>query len=133
MIICVSLLLENDYPLNFIFGNINNCLKKIIMASNRKSIVNNNKVEVQSSWFTVLFVRGITEKLSRLNSEREDIVLYNTNKLREFIRVHKKPLPRDKKSNVVYKISCKSCDASYMGQTCKQLRSRITERKNYIW
>ena len=35
---------------------------------------------------------------------------------------------RDKKSNVVYKISCKSCDASYVGQ----LRSRITEHENYI-
>jgi len=41
------------------------------MTSNRKNVVKNNKVEaVQSSWFTVPFVRGITEKLSRLNSER---------------------------------------------------------------
>jgi len=49
------------------------------------------------------------------------------------IRVHKDPLPRDKKSNIVYKISCKNCDASnYVGQTCRQLKLRITEHKNHI-
>ncbi|XP_018346175.1 PREDICTED: uncharacterized protein LOC108750859 [Trachymyrmex septentrionalis] len=46
--------------------------------------------------------------------------------------VHKDPLLRDKKSNVVYKISCKSCDVSYVGQMCRQLKSRITEHKNHI-
>jgi len=54
----IKVLLENNYPLNFIFENINNRLKKIIMASNRKSVINNNRVEaVQSLWFTVPFVR----------------------------------------------------------------------------
>ena len=62
-------------------------------------------------------MRGITEKFGRLNSDHMKVLFYNINKLREFIRVHKDPLPRDKKSNVVYKISCKSCDASYVGQT----------------
>ena len=74
----------------------------------------------------------ITEKVSRLNSERMRVSFYSTNKLRKFIKVHKDPLPRDKKLNVVYKISCKSCDASYVGQTCRQLKSRITEHKNHI-
>ncbi|KYN29422.1 hypothetical protein ALC57_01134, partial [Trachymyrmex cornetzi] len=87
---------------------------------------------MQPSWFTVSFVRGITEKFSRLNSEHMRISFYSVNKLREFIRMHKDPLPRDKKSKVAYKILCKSCDASYVGQTCRQLKSRITECKNHI-
>ena len=46
------------------------------MASNRKSVVNDNRVEaMQFSWFTVPFIRGITEKFSRLNNERKGIVL----------------------------------------------------------
>ena len=65
------------------------------------------------------------------------VSFYSTNKLREFIRI-KDPLSRDKKSNVIYKISCKSCDARYVGQTCKQLRSRITEHwlqedHDFVW
>ena len=71
------------------------------MAKNRKSVVNDDRVEtVQLSWFTVPFVCGITEKFSRLNSERMRVSFYSTNKLREFIRVHKDSLSRDKKSNV---------------------------------
>ena len=36
------------------------------------------------------------------------------------------------KSNVVYKISCNNCDASYIGQTGRQLKTRITEYRNHI-
>ena len=127
----IKVLLENDYPLNFIFENINNRLKKIILANNRKSVVNDNRVEVvHPLWFTVPFVRGITEKFSKLN-KRMRVSFYSTNKLREFIRVRKDPLPRDKKSNVVYKILCKSYDASCVEQTCRQ-RLKITEHKNHI-
>ena len=53
----IKVLLENDYSLNFIFKNISNRLKNIIMARNRKNVVNDDRVEtVQSSWFTVPFV-----------------------------------------------------------------------------
>ena len=41
----IKISFENDYPLNFIFENINNRLKKIIMARNRKSIINDDRVE----------------------------------------------------------------------------------------
>ena len=33
---------------------------------------------------------------------------------------------------MVYKISCNNCDASYVGQTGKQLKTRITEHRNHI-
>ncbi|KYQ46168.1 hypothetical protein ALC60_14832, partial [Trachymyrmex zeteki] len=127
-------LLENGYyPLNFIFENINNRLKNIIIASNRKSIVNDNSVDVvQPSWFTVPFVRGITEKFDRLNNDHIRVSFYSINKLREFIRVRKDPLSRNKKSNIVYKISCKSSDTSYVEQTYRQLKSRIMEHRNHI-
>jgi len=41
------------------------------------------------------------------------------NKLSGFIKVQKDPLPKFSKMNVVYKISCKNCDAFYVGQTCR--------------
>ncbi|XP_018313144.1 uncharacterized protein [Mycetomoellerius zeteki] len=128
-----SVLLENDYSLNFIFENISNRLKNVIMASNRKNVVNDSSIDVaQPSWFTVPFVRGIIEKFSRLNSYRMRVSFYRSNKLREFIRVYEDPLLREKKSNVVYKISCKGFDASYVGHMCRQLKSRVTEHKNHI-
>jgi len=54
------------------------------------------------------------------------------NKLSDFIKVQKDPLPKFSKMNVVYKISCKNCDASYVGQTCKQLKMRIPNTKTIL-
>ena len=34
--------------------------------------------------------------------------------------------------NVVYKINCNNCDVSYVGQTGRQLNTRIKEHKNHI-
>jgi len=57
------------------------------------------------------------------------VSFYSTNKLREFLR-HKDLYRVTRSRSVVYKISYKNCDASYVGQTYKQLRSKITEHKN---
>lgn len=32
----------------------------------------------------------------------------------------------------MYKILCKDCDASYVGQTCRQLKKMISEGRNHI-
>ena len=37
------------------------------------------------------------------------------NKLNKFIKIQKDVLPQSFQSNVVYKIDCKDCDASYVG------------------
>jgi len=33
---------------------------------------------------------------------------------------------------VVYKVSCNDCDASYVGQTSRQLKKRISKHRNHI-
>jgi len=56
------------------------------------------------------------------------------NKLNTFIRAQKDKLLSLLHSNIkliVYKINCKNCDASYVGQTGRILKTRIKKHKNH--
>jgi len=53
------------------------------------------------------------------------------NKLSKFIKGHKNALPSFSRSNVVYKINCLDCDASYVGQTKRTLNARVSEHRNH--
>jgi len=50
----------------------------------------------------------------------------------KYIKVQEDTCALTSKSNVVYKISCNNCDASYVGQTGRQLKTRIAEHRNHI-
>jgi len=54
------------------------------------------------------------------------------NKLNNFIKVQKDKTNFMSKNNVVYKILCNNCDASYVGQTKRQVQTRIKEHTNNI-
>ncbi|EFN60538.1 hypothetical protein EAG_15774, partial [Camponotus floridanus] len=56
-----------------------------------------------------------------------------TNKLNKFICLHKDRLPLEYWTNVVYRINCINCDASYVGQTRRKLSTRIKEHKKGIY
>jgi len=45
---------------------------------------------------------------------------------------HKDQLPTSSRSNVVYRIDCSNCDASYVEQTKRLLKNRISEHRNHI-
>jgi len=52
------------------------------------------------------------------------------NKLNNFIKVQKDETNFMSKNNVVYKILCNNCDASYVGQIKRQVQTRIKEHNN---
>jgi len=54
------------------------------------------------------------------------------NTLRHFVKVHKDQDHILSKNNVIYKISCNDCDASYVGQTKRQLKTRLKEHKHNL-
>jgi len=67
---------------------------------------------------------------SNIDSSKAIIGFRCLNKLSRFIRVHKDIDQPLNKNNVVYKISCKNCEATYVGQTKRQLLTRLKEHKN---
>jgi len=60
------------------------------------------------------------------------LAFFNLNKLRRFIKVHKDILPKESNKNVVYKIECKNCNATYVGQIGRKLKTRIQEHYRQI-
>jgi len=54
---------------------------------------------------------------------------YSLNKLENIIRAQKDHLDNYTRKNVVYKIVCKDCDATYVGQTKRKLITRVNEHR----
>jgi hypothetical protein len=58
----------------------------------------------------------------------KDLIIYFKPGLRVSNFFHiKDPTPTDSRSSIVYKFTCTSCQASYIGQTSRHLRQRIAE------
>lgn len=100
------------------------------IKNNDKSVSDSNK---NSSWFTIPFVNTIWNKFKRIvNNIDSKISFYSMNKLCSLIKVQKDLLSNNSQRNVVYRISYKDWCISYVGQTDRQLRTRISEHRNHI-
>jgi len=128
----IEILRLNDYPLKLIFDTINARLKYLISEHTR--IHSNSRASNrQSRWFTIPFIGSLSHKFRNVTKDLEaSISYYSMNKLRNIIRPQKDRLPKQHHRNVVYKISCKDCDASYVGQTGRKIVTRLKEHKNHI-
>jgi len=58
--------------------------------------------------------------------------VYISKKLNNLIKRGKDVLLDADKTNVVYKLDCKNCNATYIGQTKRHLRTRIKEHSNNV-
>jgi len=100
------------------------------MRSN-DTIINDEKNKIK--WFTIPYIPRISEQIKHMiRIQNVRLAFYSRNKLDGIIRAQKDTLPIDSRKNVVYKIYCRECDASYVGQTSRQLKTRIKEHRNNI-
>ncbi|KYN28332.1 hypothetical protein ALC57_02245 [Trachymyrmex cornetzi] len=125
----INILLENGYPLEFLFSTINCRLKSLIHNSEHKDNTNNRQKDNQK--FVLLpYANNITEKLKDVYSKYNLTLTYKpTNTLSKFITTGKDKLNIMEKSHVVYRIDCCDCESSYVGQTKRKLGTRIKEHK----
>jgi len=70
------------------------------------------------------FATKFNEVIRDLNAR---LSFYSLNKLGGIVKAHKDILLKLSNKNVVYKLCCKNCDASYVGQTLRQIKTRISE------
>ena len=105
------------------------------LPSSRKKLPhpNTNRETSTKGHVTIPYIEGITEAISR-KCRKAGITVHATphNTIRSKL-VH----PKDKtatldKSGAVYKITCPSCPASYIGETKRAVRIRIKEHSKSI-
>lgn len=130
----IKILIDNGYPLKFIFDLLRERLKTFFYMTNSKF---NNDVQSDEqervSYFTIPYVPGISEQFKNITKDLNVKRSYRSlNKMNKFIKVYKDSCPSYTCNNVVYKINCDNCEASYVGQTKRQLHTRISEHRNHI-
>jgi len=136
--LCIKLLLNNGYPLDLVFEKINKRIKTIFLSKVHSDMNNggsknnvNTDLETKKHYFVIPYVRGISETVSSMFDKSIFTVGFRgLNKLNNIVRVQNDHVEHSQKNNVVYKIHCKNCDASYVDQTKRQIRTRIKEHYN---
>jgi len=126
----IDTLVENGYPLNFIFDKIRSRLKTLIYSNKNSNKNKNNSEDANKKIIVIPYIKKISELVATAIDKAQYIIGYRVlNHLGGFIRAHKDTNHLLKNNNVVYKIMCKDCDASYVGQTKRQLKTRVNEHK----
>ena len=78
-------------------------------------------------------MQGVTEPISRILSTAGLKVAMKPHCTLRQLLVHPKDKEEDlNKAGVVYKVDCKECDASYIGQTGRHLKERIKEHRSAL-
>jgi len=135
------LLINNGYPLELIFKQINKRLKMIFVnrlrsdINNETILVNNNDSELERNkrYFVIPYVKSISEITTSMFDKSLVTTGYRgLNKLDKIIKVQKDPTEHTHKNNIVYKINCNNCDASYVGQTKRKMMTRVKEHHDNI-
>ncbi|KYN43562.1 hypothetical protein ALC56_01823 [Trachymyrmex septentrionalis] len=81
----------------------------------------------QKSFFTIPYVNTISERFTPI------VNMFNCKLAFTIPNVLKKFIKRGKdRTSVVYRISCENCDVSYIGQTKRQLKTRLHEHVSDI-
>ena len=101
---------------------------KNVTASSSTS--NNQEDKEWLSTVVIPYRRTTSEDIRRvLNRHKIRVAFQASNTLRKQLVKLKDPIPTLEKSNCVYRLQCKDCEASYVGQTARDLMVRVREHE----
>lgn len=116
-----SILEKNNYPAKF----INEILNRKEPEHHRPQEEEENK-----KYFKVTYVENLGEQIKNIFTKLNiNIAFKSDNTIKKFFTKTKSATPIELLSNIIYKISCKDCPATYIGQTGRYLKDRISEHK----
>ena len=79
------------------------------------------------------YIKGVTEKLQRVYKKHNIATSVKPLRTIRNILVHPKDkIDKEKKSGVVFRIKCKNCNDSHIGETGRQLNTRVKEHRTEL-
>ena len=113
-----NILQLNDFPFRFTFPR---------KCKHRTTNITYN------SFTTLPYVQGITEKIRRILKEAGiKVAMKPARKIAKFLPSPKDPLSIEDRSCLIYQVPCADCDYVYIGQTKRDLNTRLAEHKRSI-
>ena len=115
----------NGYPNTF----LRNCLKPVTPS------LNTSGDEVSATGFAVIpYIRGVTEPIKRvLSSHNVKVAQKPFQTLSHIFAKPKDPVLKEQRTDAVYSIPCNDCDHEYIGQTKRQLGTRLKEHQKAVF
>jgi len=131
----INTLLDNCFPLPFVFSTINKRIKTLANRIVRETNMEDNSKDISTNkdkipFFTIPYVKSISESFLPITKKYGFNVAFSIpNTLNRFIKRGKDKINLMAQNECVYKIKCSNCDTSYVGQTKRQLGTRLKEHK----
>ncbi|KYN09785.1 hypothetical protein ALC57_18089, partial [Trachymyrmex cornetzi] len=131
----INILLNNGYPLRLIFKSIKQRLYNKFQQLNNINLPENPvPITKKNRFFVIPYIPSISEKVKTFFKKIPGLMIAyrGIQKLNSLIRVQKDKLETASQADVVYRIDCKNCDVSYVGQTSRCVQVRMSEHRNHI-
>jgi hypothetical protein len=117
----INALVSNEYPRSVIMDELNK-VKKINTNTNRNYESENTIV--------LPYKNGTSEEIRRILSKYNIRTVFRpTSLLHNTLSKLKDPIPTERINNCVYRIPCGECSASYIGETSRELSTRLKEHE----
>ncbi|KYN07988.1 hypothetical protein ALC62_01038 [Cyphomyrmex costatus] len=127
----IRILIGNGYPLKFLFSCINDRINSLKYYNINRNSIMNNGIKRKNNYLVVPYHKNVSEKFKNIiNIPNTDIAYKPINNLSSIIKTGKDKLDKFDNTNVVYKINCKDCDMTYVGQTKRRLKTRLKEHRD---
>ena len=118
------------------YGYPDLAIKKIKEQMNRKKAIRKDKSKIDKAQeksrgvVTAPYVHSFREKIQRIFTKHGVATVVKPQTTLRQVLVHPKDkVEKQKKAGVVYKIPCSQCEKVYIGETGRQLGTRITEHR----
>lgn len=124
-----SLLMENNYPINYI-NKI--CNRRIHAFYNKVNISETSPSQNQDTqaYCTFPYIEGLSEKLGKTFKHYNIKITHRShNAVKQLHTKLKSKTPLMKTTHTVYKVPCRDCNKNYIGQTTQYLQERLKAHK----